>query len=86
VKYRLLIDSRVLKFLERLKRRDRQFLFDRFERICAHPSMHSDFRRPDETGRMLDCHVADRFAIVFWDDFADRHLKIMEVLWADRVG
>ena len=29
--------------------------------------------------------IAGRFAIVFWDDFADRHVKIMDVAWADDV-
>jgi hypothetical protein len=32
----------------------------------------------------VDSHIAGRFAITFWDDFADRHVKIMAVRWADR--
>jgi len=33
----------------------------------------------------LDVHIAGRFAVAFWDDQADQHLKIMGVTWADEV-
>ncbi len=81
---RLLIDSRVLEFAARLKKRDRNFLFLRFEAIRDFPANHIDYRHRDETGREFDGHIADRFAILFWDDLADGHLKIMDVAWADK--
>ena len=46
---------------------------------------HTDYRTRDETGRELGGHIAGRFAIVFWDDFANRHIKILGVTWADEV-
>lgn len=85
MKPRLLVDSEVLAFLGRLKRRDRDFLLARFEAIRDFPAAHVDYRYRDETGRDLDGHIAGRFAIVFWDDFTDRHIKIMGVTWADEV-
>ena len=85
MKRRLLIDSEALEFLGRLKKRDREFLLSRFEAIRDFPAQHADYRHRDETGRDLDGHIAGRFAIVFWDDFADRHVKIMGVAWADEV-
>jgi hypothetical protein len=45
-----------------------------------------DYRVRDDDGRDLDGHIAGRFAIHFWDDFADRHVKIMGVTWADEVA
>lgn len=86
MKRRLLIDSQVLEFVGRLKKRDREFLIARFEAIRDFPQKHVDFRTSDESGRELDGHIAGRFAIVFWDDFADRHVKIMDVTWADEVA
>ena len=74
----------VVEFLARLKRKDREILFDRMEQICDSPSHYADFREIDDTGRELDVHVIGRFAIRFWDDFADRHVKIMALRWADR--
>lgn len=85
MKRRLLIDSLVLEFVGRLKKRDREFLIARFETIRDFPERYVDFRTTDESGRGLDGHIAGRFAIVFWDDFADRHVKIMDVTWADEV-
>jgi len=85
VKSRLLIDSTVLDFVGRLRKRDRDFLFRRFEEIRDFPANYADYQDADEIGRPLDVHIAGRFAISYWDDFADRHLKIMAVDWADDV-
>ena len=73
----------MLEFIGRLRKRDRAFLLGRFEAIRDFPGRHTDYRTTDETGRELDGHIAGRFAIVFWDDFADRHVKILGVTWAD---
>jgi hypothetical protein len=37
-------------------------------------------------GRDSDGHIAGRFAMLFWEDFADRHVKIVAVAWADEVS
>ena len=85
MKRRLLIDSVVLEFAGKLKKRDRDFLLARFEAIRDFPERHADYRTLDESHRELDGHIAGRFAIIFWDDFADRHVKIMGVTWADHL-
>ena len=85
MKRRLLIDSLVLEFVGTLRKRDREFLLSRFEAIRDFPERYIDYRTTDEMGRELDGHIADRFAIVSWDDFADRHVKVLGVSWADEV-
>jgi hypothetical protein len=82
--YRLLVAFEVIEFLERLPERDRRVLRDRFVRIIDSPSGFSDFKESDSTGRSLDVHLCGKFAIRYWDDFADRHLKILDVTLADR--
>jgi len=47
--------------------------------------LHVDYHHRDERGRDLDGPIAGRFAIVFWDDAADPHIKIMGVTRADEV-
>jgi hypothetical protein len=84
LKYRLLVEWRVLKFLETLKRRDREFLLSLFESMLQAPSRYAEFQEREESGRMLDGYIAGRFAILFWDDFADRHLKIMNLGRSDK--
>ncbi len=83
--YRLLIDYDVIEFLEALPRRERLLLRNRFVAIRTQPREHSDYTEPDDTGRPIDIHICGRFAIKYWEDHADRHLKILEVHPADQI-
>ena len=64
---------------------ERDFLMARFEEMRNSAADYADYQSADDRGRQLDVHVAGRFAITYWVDFADRHLKIMGVDWADDV-
>ena len=81
---RLLIAIEVLDFPRTLRRREQQDLLRRCREIAVFPSNFSDFVEYDSTGRRLGVHVFGRFAIKFWDDFADRHVKILDLHLADR--
>lgn len=81
---RLLIDIDVLDFLRTLNRRNQEDLLKRFRAIAAFPSNHSDFFESDSVGRRVDVHIFGKFAIKFWNDSADRHVKILDIHWADR--
>ena len=78
--FRLLIDVEVLEFLRTCKRKEQEALLKRFREIAAYPSNYSDFAEHDSVGRRVDVHG---YAIKFWDDFTDRHLKILEIHSAD---
>lgn len=81
---RLLIDIEVFEFLRTLRQKEQIALLKRFREIASFPSRYSDFVEYDSSGRRVDVHVLGKFAIKFWDDFADRHVKILEVHLADR--
>ena len=81
---RLLIAIEVLDFLRTLKRREQEQLLKRFRDIAAFPANYADFFEHDSEGRRVGVHVFGRFAIKFWDDFADRHVKILDLHFADR--
>jgi len=83
MKYRLLIDFGVIEFLETLPRSNQRSLRNRFVGIREQPRKHSDYVEPDITGRPLDIHVCGKYAIKFWEDHADRHIKILDVHFAD---
>ena len=85
MKYRLLIDLEVYEFLQKLKRHDREGLLALFARIRDFPGQFGDYDQRADDGRLYSVHVTGRFAVSFWYDFADRHVKIMEVNWADTV-
>jgi hypothetical protein len=81
---RLFIAVDVLDFLRTLRPREQRDLLQRFRDIAAFPSRFSDYVEHDAAGRRVDVHVFGRFAVKFWDDFADRHVKILDLHFADR--
>ena len=85
MKRRLLLAIEVVEFLGRLRKRDREALFKRMEQITEFPERYADFAEFDASaGRDVEVHLAGDFSISYWDDLADRHLKIMSVRLADR--
>lgn len=83
---RLLIDIEVLEFLRTLRTGEQRSLLQRFREIGASPDRFADYPERDAVGRDVAVHVFGRFAIKFWDDFADRQVKILDVHPADRRG
>lgn len=84
MKYRLLIDYEVIEFLETLARRDQRLLRNRFVEIQNAPTRFLDYTEADRTGRPVGIHICGKFAIKFWEDHADKHLKILDAQFADR--
>ena len=84
MKYRLLIAVEVIDFSAALTRREQEILWKRFRQIRESPHRYSDYREADSEGRWLEVHVHAGFAIHFWEDVADHHLKILQVCRADR--
>lgn len=82
----MLIDMEVLEFLRTLRAGEQRDLLRRFREIGAAPGNHADYPERDATERQVAVHVFGRFAIKFWDDFSDRHVKILDVHPADRRG
>lgn len=84
MKYRLLIDYEVIEFLETLPRKDQKLLRNRFVAIQDYPQKFSDYAESDNTGRRVDIHICGKYAVKFWEDHPDRHLKILDVRLADK--
>jgi hypothetical protein len=84
MRYRLLIDYEVIEFLETLSRKDQRLLRNRFVAIQNDARQFSDYTESDDTGRRADIHICGRYAVKFWEDHADRHVKILDVHLADR--
>ncbi|HEV2328566.1 MAG TPA: hypothetical protein VGY56_07245 [Verrucomicrobiae bacterium] len=81
---RLFIAVDVFDFLRTLRAAEQRSLLRRFREIAGPPSKFSDYVEYDSRGRRADIHVFGRFAIKFWDDFADRHVKILDLHLAGR--
>ena len=83
-RYRLLVDWEVIEKLNRFPWRTRRAIRDAFTRIADYPDRFSDFREPNPRGIPLDVHLCEGFAIKYWIDFADRHVKVLDLEPADR--
>lgn len=81
---RLLLAIEVVDFLRTLRKRDQAELLQRFRAIASAPESFADYPEQDATGRRVEVHVFGKFAIKYWDDFADRQLKILDIHPADR--
>ena len=74
----------MLEFLRSLSKREQTDLLKRFREIGSFPSNWSDFVERDSVGRRIEVHIYGKFAIKYWEDSADRHVKILDVHFADR--
>ena len=82
--YRLLIDIEAVEFLSSLRKPDQRLIHRRLKAIQEFPSQWSDYTERDPTGRSLHVSICGAYAITFWEDFADRHVKILEIAKADQ--
>ncbi len=53
----------------------RRSIWRRLREIAEAPDRFEDFQERDVTGREPAGHIFEGFAILYWDDLADRHLK-----------
>lgn len=81
--YRLFLASGVFDYLLSLRGAARQRLRDELELIRQRPADCSDFAEIDAKGRWVHTHISGKHAIRYWEDFADRHLKILEIVPSD---
>jgi hypothetical protein len=59
-------------------------LRNRFLQIQDFPGNYSDYEEKDEIGRPLQINLCGRYAIKYWTDAADRHVKVLDLHLADR--
>ena len=86
MKRRLLLAWQVIEFIERLPRTERQRIRKRLLEIAAAPGPFSDFTEDDPSGRAHDVHLFGRYTIRYWDDFADRDVKIVDIAQTERLS
>jgi hypothetical protein len=83
VSRRLLLDSEVVALLEGLPVATRKSIWRRLHQLAESPDRYTDFLERDSRGRDLSVHIFGGYAILYWDDHADRHLKVLEITRAD---
>jgi hypothetical protein len=84
MKYRLLVDLEVTEFTQRLPKRVRDELFAHLRRIRDFPSRYSDYQENDEVGRPVQIAIYAGFALHYWIDETDCHVKVLAIRTADK--
>jgi hypothetical protein len=83
MEYRLLIDLEVIEILDGLPKRTRRRLLEQFHKIRGFPGNYSDYQEYDAVGRRIEICIASGWAVHYWNDAADRHVKILALTPAD---
>jgi mRNA-degrading endonuclease RelE of RelBE toxin-antitoxin system len=84
ISYRLLIDFEVIEFIDALPKSLQRSLRSRLVEIRDFPSIRSDCSERDSVGRRIEINICSGYAIKYWIDSADRHVKILDIHPADR--
>lgn len=84
MQYRLLVSIEVIEFIERLPSKTREPLRRTIHRIGGDPLGRSDAVDHDATGRRMQIAILGDYALMYWVDEADRHVKILDIHSADR--
>jgi hypothetical protein len=82
--YRLLVDLETIAVLDTLPKKIRARLLKHFVSLRSTPDKHSDFYEHDRSGRRIEISVFADYAIHYWIDFPDRHIKVLMIRPADR--
>lgn len=77
MRYRLLVDLEVIAVLDAIPKKERARLLDRFAHLRSAPDQYADDHVRDVSGRSIAIHIFAGYAIHYWIDFADRHVKIL---------
>ena len=83
MEYRLLIDLEALEILDNLPARVRSRLLDQLHKIRDFPQNYSDYHEQDALGRRVEICVFSGWAVHYWIDSADCHVKVLSLRPAD---
>jgi len=84
MEYRLLVDLEPIALLDSIPKKVRSRLLDHFVRLRSTPDRYSDSHEYDGIGRRIEISVFGGYAIHYWIDFPDRHVKVLAIKPADR--
>ena len=82
--YRLLVSIDVVEFVERLPVKTRRALRGAIHAIGHDPLGRSDAEDHDAIGRLMHIAIVGEYALMYWIDHADRHIKILDIHASDR--
>ena len=85
-RYGLLLAWPVVEQLNALPKGRRHRLGQQLLKLEESPDLLSEFADTAGDGRRLDVFIFDGWAVFYWIDFADRHVKVLDMKPADQAG
>ena len=79
-----MISIEVVEFLEHLPRKACRVVRNAIRSIGDDPLGCSDAVEHDEIGRRMQIAIVGDYALIYWVDDADRHVKILDIHPADQ--
>lgn len=71
------MDLEAISVLDAIPKKKRALLLERFASLRSSPDQYADDDERDISGRRIEIHIHAGYAIHYWIDFADRHVKIL---------
>jgi hypothetical protein len=81
--YRLLVDFDVWEVIDELPQSTQLLIKNRLRKMRRYPDLCSDFQGSVPNGPLLDITLVAGYALTYWIDFADRHVKVLKIQSAD---
>ena len=82
--YRWLLPIDVVEFIERLPVKTREAFLSAIHSNGRDPMGRSDALDRDAIGRRMQTEVTGDYALMYWVDEADQHVKVLDIHAADR--
>jgi hypothetical protein len=83
MEFKLLIDADVLDEMKKIPASQRRDLMNHFRLIQGYPDYYENYAERDSNGRLIGVSIFRRWAIKYWTDAADRHVKVLALVSAD---
>ncbi len=83
--YELYVRHEVYETLTLIQSSNRQRILNFIEYLAMNPFDEGDYIERDTTGRECQVKTIGKFALFYWPDHAEKEVRIVDLLDADRV-
>ena len=82
--FSLLVDFDVIEFVGKLSRKEQAEIRRRLLKIREYPHNSSNDSELDPIGRTVQINLSGKYALKYWIDSADRHIKVLDIVPSHR--
>ncbi len=83
--YELYVRHEVYEILSHFRGSSRRRILNFIEYLATNPFDEGDYVERDRSGRECQVRIIGKFAIYYWPDHAEKEVRIVDLIDADRV-